>query len=129
MPSGSIAQALLRRWRAKPPPPSTRLRPSRSPTPCFHAGWTRAESGHHDRCGEPLWTLKGSPFLDCRPAPLCAAAVFGGFDGMDDRSNTIAGWVLGAGIVALGSSIVAGEMFHAERPEKMGYPIEGVEVE
>ena len=48
---------------------------------------------------------------------------------MDDRSNTIAGWVLFAGIVALGSSIVAGEMFHSERPEKMGYPIEGVEVE
>jgi cytochrome c len=48
---------------------------------------------------------------------------------MDDRSNTIAGWVLGAGIVALGASIVTGEMFHAERPEKMGYPIEGVEVE
>lgn len=48
---------------------------------------------------------------------------------MDDRSNTIAGWVLGAGIVALGASIVTGEMFHAERPEKMGYPIEGVEIE
>jgi cytochrome c len=45
---------------------------------------------------------------------------------MDDRFNTIAGWVLGAGIVALGASIVAGEMFHSERPEKMGYPIEGV---
>jgi cytochrome c len=48
---------------------------------------------------------------------------------MDDRFNTIAGWVLGAGIVALGASIVTGEMFHSERPEKMGYPIEGVEVE
>ena len=48
---------------------------------------------------------------------------------MDDRFNTIAGWVLGAGIVALGASIVTGEMFHGERPEKMGYPIEGVEVE
>ncbi len=48
---------------------------------------------------------------------------------MDDRSNTIAGWVLFAGIVALGSSIVAGELFHSERPEKMGYPIEGVVVE
>jgi cytochrome c len=48
---------------------------------------------------------------------------------MDDRFNTIAGWVLFAGIVALGSSIVAGEVFHSERPEKMGYPIEGVEVE
>jgi cytochrome c len=45
---------------------------------------------------------------------------------MDDRSNTIAGWVLGAGIVALGATIVTGEMFSAERPEKMGYPIEGV---
>ncbi|MEA3035450.1 MAG: cytochrome c, partial [Sphingomonadales bacterium] len=48
---------------------------------------------------------------------------------MDDRANTIAGWVLGAGIVALGATIVTGEMFHEERPEKMGYPIEGVEVE
>ncbi len=47
---------------------------------------------------------------------------------MDDRSNTIAGWVLFAGIIALGSSIVAGEIFHSERPEKMGYPIEGVAV-
>ncbi len=48
---------------------------------------------------------------------------------MDDRFNTIAGWALGAGIVALGASIVTGEMFHSERPEKMGYPIEGVELE
>jgi cytochrome c len=47
---------------------------------------------------------------------------------MDDRFNTIAGWVLGAGIVALGATILTGEMFHGERPEKMGYPIEGVEV-
>ena len=48
---------------------------------------------------------------------------------MDDRFNTIAGWVLFAGIVALGSSIVASEVFHGERPEKMGYPIEGVVLE
>jgi cytochrome c len=48
---------------------------------------------------------------------------------MDNRFNTIAGWVLGAGIIALGASIVTGELFHSERPEKMGYPIEGVEVE
>jgi len=48
---------------------------------------------------------------------------------MDDRFNTIAGWVLFAGIVALGASIVAGETFHEERPEQMGYPIEGVVVE
>lgn len=45
---------------------------------------------------------------------------------MDDRFNTIAGWVLFAGIIALGTSIVAGEAFHSERPEKMGYPIAGV---
>ena len=45
---------------------------------------------------------------------------------MDDRFNTIAGWVLFAGIVALGASIATGEMFHNERPEPMGYPIEGV---
>lgn len=48
---------------------------------------------------------------------------------MDDRFNTIAGWVLFAGIIALGSSIVAGEVFHSERPEQMGYPIPGVEQE
>ena len=48
---------------------------------------------------------------------------------MDDRFNTIAGWVLFAGIVALGSSIVASEIFHSERPEKMGYPIAGVQEE
>ena len=48
---------------------------------------------------------------------------------MDDRFNTIAGWTLFAGIVALGASIVAGETFHEERPEEMGYPIEGVVVE
>src|SRR5687768_13346575 len=48
---------------------------------------------------------------------------------MHDRNNTIAGWVLFAGIIALGGSIVSGEMFHAERPEQMGYPIEGVQLE
>ena len=45
---------------------------------------------------------------------------------MNDRFNTISGWVLGAGIVALGAGILPSEFFHAERPEKMGYPIEGV---
>ena len=48
---------------------------------------------------------------------------------MQDHKNTIAGWVLFAGIIALGASIVTGEVFHAERPEKMGYPIEGVVLE
>jgi len=48
---------------------------------------------------------------------------------MDDRANTIAGWVLAGGIAALGLSILSGEYFHAERPEKMGYVVEGVEDE
>jgi len=48
---------------------------------------------------------------------------------MQDHKNTIAGWVLFAGIIALGASIVTGEVFHGERPEKMGYPIEGVVLE
>jgi cytochrome c len=46
---------------------------------------------------------------------------------MDDRNNTIAGWVLFAAIVALGTSIVTGEVYHQERPEKMGYIVKGVE--
>lgn len=46
---------------------------------------------------------------------------------MDDRSNTIAGWALAAAGAALGLSIVGGMLFHGERPEKMGYAIEGVE--
>ncbi len=48
---------------------------------------------------------------------------------MDDRTNTIAGWVLAAGIAALGLSVVTGEYFHSERPEKMGYTVEGVEAD
>jgi len=45
---------------------------------------------------------------------------------MGDRFNTIAGWVLAGCIAALGLSIVSGMIFKQERPEKMGYPIEGV---
>jgi cytochrome c len=48
---------------------------------------------------------------------------------MDSRSNVIAMMVLGSAIVALGGSIVAGEMFGAEKPEKPGYIVEGVEAE
>ena len=48
---------------------------------------------------------------------------------MQDRVTTIAGWVLFAGIVGLGASLVSGEVFKQHRPETMGYPIEGVEVE
>ena len=46
-------------------------------------------------------------------------------------NNTIAGWVLFGGIAALGFSIVSGKYFHADgdqRPETMGYEIEGVVV-
>lgn len=45
---------------------------------------------------------------------------------MQDNNNTIAGWVLFAGIVALGGTLASGIVFHGERPETMGYPIEGV---
>ena len=48
---------------------------------------------------------------------------------MDDRANTIAGWVLAGGIAALGLSILSGEYFKTERPEKRGYAVEGVEAE
>jgi len=48
---------------------------------------------------------------------------------MDDRFNTIAGWTLFSGIVALGLASVSSHMFMAdknERPETMGYKIAGV---
>lgn len=48
---------------------------------------------------------------------------------MADNGNTTAGWVLAAGIVALGTSIVFGKVFHSEVPGegKQGYVIQGVE--
>ncbi len=45
---------------------------------------------------------------------------------MDNRTNTIAGWALAGCAAALGLSIVSGMVFDSERPETMGYPIEGV---
>ncbi len=48
---------------------------------------------------------------------------------MDSRGNVIAMMVLGAGIVALGSSILSGEMFSHEKLEKPGYVVEGVEAD
>ena len=48
---------------------------------------------------------------------------------MTDRFNTIAGWTLFAGIVALGLSIVSDMYFEASkphRPHEMGFPIAGV---
>jgi cytochrome c len=47
-----------------------------------------------------------------------------------DNNNTIAGWVLAGAIAALSFSILSGKYFHAdkpERPETMGFEIEGVE--
>ena len=45
---------------------------------------------------------------------------------MSDRFNTSAGWVLFAGIVALGAGIVGSKMFHHEHMEEPAYEIEGV---
>jgi cytochrome c len=59
--------------------------------------------------------------------PNCAGKSISGQGKMADRNNTIAGWVLAAGIVALGSSILFGKMFHSKEPEKQGYVIQGVE--
>lgn len=43
---------------------------------------------------------------------------------MGDNFNTTAGWVLFAGIIALGTTILTGEYFHAEAPGKGGYHVE-----
>ena len=45
---------------------------------------------------------------------------------MNDRFNTIAGWVLGGGIVLLGGMLVSNEVFKAHSPEQKGFPIQGV---
>ena len=42
---------------------------------------------------------------------------------MNDNGNAIAGWTLFAGIIALGSTILTGEYFRAEAPEKGGYAV------
>ncbi|WP_324828529.1 c-type cytochrome [Qipengyuania zhejiangensis] len=47
---------------------------------------------------------------------------------MEDRFNTAAGWVLGAGIIALGGSIVSGMYFQADKHahvEEPGFFIQG----
>ena len=46
---------------------------------------------------------------------------------MDNRNNTIAGWVLFAGICALGLTIGSGMLFASHDPHKPGYPIEDAE--
>ncbi len=48
---------------------------------------------------------------------------------MEDRFNTIAGWTLFSGIVALGLSSLSGKFYEADkdhRPHHVGYAIEGV---
>jgi cytochrome c len=48
---------------------------------------------------------------------------------MEDRFNTIAGWTLFSGIVALGLASLSSKYFEAgkhHRPHEMGYAIEGV---
>ncbi len=52
--------------------------------------------------------------------------------GSGDLFNTAAGWVLFAAGLGLGLSILAGKHFHGDspqRPETLGYVIEGVEIE
>ncbi|MEO7814477.1 MAG: cytochrome c family protein [Sphingomicrobium sp.] len=46
---------------------------------------------------------------------------------MDDRNNTIAGWLLFAGIVSLGAWIVSGEYFAGEEVKTAGYELPGGE--
>ena len=46
---------------------------------------------------------------------------------MEDRFNTIAGWALGAGIIALGSALLVGEVFKQHPVEKGGYPVASAE--
>ena len=49
---------------------------------------------------------------------------------MDDRFNTIAGWTLFAGVVAMGTAYISQKIYHgdeAEMPEKPGFFVEGAE--
>ena len=46
---------------------------------------------------------------------------------MQDRNNTIAGWALFAGIVALGASLVTGEVFKNHPPHEGGLEVAGGE--
>ena len=78
------------------------------------------------KCAAPIPATGGLP-KPPRPHKGCAKLGFLERSAlMDGRFNTIAGWVLGSGIVLLGASLVTHELFKAERPETMGYPIAGV---
>ena len=76
----------------------------------------------------PQWPLQRRRALT-RAARERTGAFPNGAYRMADRFNTIAGWTLFSGIVALGLSSVAGHYFEAgkfEKPEKAGYKIAGV---
>jgi cytochrome c len=46
---------------------------------------------------------------------------------MDDRKNTTTGWILFAGIIALGGWVATGEAFKSHPVESAGYPLPGGE--
>ena len=46
---------------------------------------------------------------------------------MEDQFNTIAGWTLGAGALALAATLFSGEYFHHSHVEKGGYHVESME--
>lgn len=78
-------------------------------------------------CFDPLLLLEKAKLL----AGMSPARSIRGTRYKMDRNNTIAGWVLAGGIAALGFTILSSKYFHAdkpERPETLGYVIEGVEV-
>jgi cytochrome c len=67
------------------------------------------------------------------PPPAKATAIHThciqqGISTMEDRFNTIAGWVLGAGIVALGGALLSGELFKHHPVEKGGYTVAEAEM-
>ena len=76
----------------------------------------------------PQWPLQRGRALT-RAARERTGAIPNGAFRMADRFNTIAGWTLFSGIVALGLSSIAHHHFEAgvfEKPEKSGYKIAGV---
>lgn len=80
------------------------------------------------QCPPPQWPLQRARALT-RAARERTGAFPNGAYRMADRFNTIAGWTLFSGIVALGLSSIAGHYFEAgkfEKLEKPGYKIAGV---
>ncbi len=46
---------------------------------------------------------------------------------MADNTNTIAGWTLAGCFIAMSATIAGSMLFHSEKPEKAGYPVEATE--